>query len=176
MLVRDQLESQLRTFLDFVLPASQLRLTYRFLEPPPQAAQREFENPELIVDFDGQDAELLLGDGGELLRSIEHLAHQTLHLTGDEHEKLIFDCRNRRMLRVDELNQAALLAAERVSKTGIPFHFGGMNSRERRILHMALRDFQGIQTGSEGMGPQRHVVVAPAKPVSNTTPRKDFRR
>ena len=53
-------------------------------------------------------------------------------------------------------------AAERVQKTRIPFHFSPMNSRERRILHLALRDAVDVRSESVGEGPIRQVVIVPA--------------
>lgn len=156
----EQLEPRLRELLDLLIRAGGFRLSYRLIPHP--EANREFENPDLLVDFEGADAGLLLANGGELLRAFEHLAHEALRLSGDEHERLIFDCQNRRMLRIDELRQAAELAAQRVVKTGLPYAFGPMNSRERRVIHMALRGTQGIHTASEGIGPQRHVVIQSA--------------
>ena len=57
---------------------------------------------------------------------------------------------------------SALAAAERVKKTHTPFHFSPMNSRERRILHLALRDETEVRSESVGEGPIRQVVVVPA--------------
>ena len=57
---------------------------------------------------------------------------------------------------------SAMAAAERVKKTRMPFHFSPMNSRERRILHMSLRDETEVRSESVGEGPIRQVVVVPA--------------
>lgn len=169
-------EPRLRAFLDALLREGRFRLSYRLVPQPAFEKQRDFENPELLVDFDGADAGLLLANNGELLRSFEHLAHEVLRLGSEEHERLVFDCHNRRMLRVDELRMAAELAAQKVVKTGQPYAFGPMNSRERRIIHMALRGMQGIQTGSEGVGPQRHVVIQPANATQRPARSREFRR
>jgi spoIIIJ-associated protein len=57
---------------------------------------------------------------------------------------------------------SALAAAERVKKSKLPFHFSPMNSRERRIIHLALRNETEIRSESVGMGPIRQVVVVPS--------------
>ncbi len=57
---------------------------------------------------------------------------------------------------------SAQAAAERVKKTHMPFHFSPMNSRERRILHLSLRDETEVRSESVGEGPIRQVVVVPA--------------
>jgi len=66
------------------------------------------------------------------------------------------------MLRIQELRMSAQAAAERVKKSRMPFHFSPMNSRERRILHLSLRDETEVRSESVGEGPIRQVVVVPA--------------
>ena len=94
-----------------------LRLKYRITVDPPLAEQRDWERPEILVEFVGPDSPLLLERGGELLRSIEFLALEMLRLPGNEHEKICFDCMNHRGMRLEELRLAAGVAADRVRKT-----------------------------------------------------------
>ena len=56
---------------------------------------------------------------------------------------------------------AADVAAQRVRETGMPYAFAPMSSRERRILHLALRDCTDLRTESAGEAAERHVVVYP---------------
>ncbi len=76
----------------------------------------------------------------------------------------MFDCNDYRMLRVDELQLAAQAAADRVRRTGVDYKFNPMSSRERRVIHMALRGEAGVRTQSEGVGPHRQVVIHSADP------------
>ncbi len=119
---------------------------------------------------------MLLAHNGELLRAVELLAIESLDLKHDEHEKLIFDCMNHRSMRLEELRLAANVAAERVRETGRPYRFGPMSSRERRIVHLALRDFEDLRTESEGMGAERRVVVFPKDYKGAAPSRPSFRR
>ncbi|MGH9394636.1 MAG: protein jag [Terriglobales bacterium] len=168
--------ARLREFLDPILRDGGFRLHYRLLAPAPEPGG---EGPELIVDFGGPDSDLLLAEDGELLRGLEHLAFETLRLGPDEHHRLVFDCQGRRQLRVQELRTLAKMAAERVRKNGVPYAFAPMNSRDRRTVHVALRDEDGLSSGSEGEGRDRHIVVRlqgaagdPAAPGG----RKEYRR
>src|SRR5438046_3418975 len=135
-----------------------LRLKYRITVDPPLAEQRDWERPEILVEFVGPDSPLLLERGGELLRALELLALEMLRLPGNEHEKVCFDCMNRRSMRLEELRMAASVAADKVRKTGAPYQFAPMSSRERRILHLALRDQTDLRTESAGEGLHRCVV------------------
>ncbi len=68
---------------------------------------------------------------------------------------------------------AANVAAEKVRKTGTPYHFTPMSSRERRIVHLALRNEADLHTESEGEGMRRHLVVYPKdyRPAGKPAPR-----
>jgi spoIIIJ-associated protein len=63
--------------------------------------------------------------------------------------------------RNGELKLAADVAAERVRKTGQPYLFAPMSARERRMLHLAMRDYSDLRTESSGEAERRFVVVYP---------------
>lgn len=137
------------------------RLRYRIMVDPPARDERDWERPVIFVDLSGPDSELVLEHGAELLRSFEHIAQEMLRLAPNEHEQVVFDCMGHRESRVQELKIAAAVAAERVRKTGVPYEFAPMTSRERRIVHLALRDEADLKTESQGFGTRRFVVVSP---------------
>ncbi len=147
-----------------------LRLKYRITVDPPLQEDRDWERPEILVEFSGPDSPLLLERGAELLRAIELLALEVLRLSGNEHEKVCFDCMNHRGMRLEELRLAAGVAAEKVRKTGTPYEFAPMSSRERRIVHLALRDHADLRTQSEGEGLRRFVVVYPQNYKASSRP------
>ena len=122
----------------------------------------DFENPEVVVQFSGTDVDLLLSNKAELLLALEQLTMEMLRLTANEHSLIQFDANDYRMLRIEELRLSALTVAEKVKKSRIPFEFNPMNSRERRIIHLALRNEPDVRSESAGMGPYRQVVVYPA--------------
>jgi spoIIIJ-associated protein len=167
---------KINEFLQAVVTHGGLRLKYRIVVDPPIPEDRDWEKPEILVDFSGPDSALLLDRGGELLRALEHIALEMLRLPSGEHERVSFDCRNHRSQRIQELRTAANVAAEKVRRTGAPYHFNPMSSRERRIVHLALRDQADLHTESEGEGVRRCLVVYPkdfkpaGKPVPKTLP------
>jgi spoIIIJ-associated protein len=152
--------NRINEFLKAVVTHGGLHLKYRIVVDPP--ALNEWEKPEVYVDFSGPDSALLLDRGGELLRALELLAFEILRLASGEHEKISFDCKNQRSLRLKELRMAASVAAEKVRQTGTPYHFAPMSSRERRMVHLALRDEADLRTESDGEGRDRCVVLYPA--------------
>src|SRR5205807_6961969 len=111
--------------------------------------------------FSGPDMGLLLENKAELLRAIEQVALEVIGLEHDQGDKILFDCQEHRMMRFAELSMAAQSAAEQVKRTSVPFRFGTMSGRERRVVHMALRGNHDVRTESEGFGMNRQVVVFP---------------
>ena len=151
---------QVDTLLRQMLLHGGFRLKYRITAQPP-AQEGELEHPELVVEFAGPDSARLIERNGELLRSMEHIATKLLKLEYDEHDKLSFDCQGFKQTRNNELRSASDIAADRVRRSGAPYAFAPMNSRERRLLHIAMRDFTDLRTESAGEGMNRCVVVYP---------------
>ena len=116
----------------------------------------------MTVEFSGEDVDLLLENRADLLLALEQLTLEALRVPHEDRFKIIFDAEDYRLLRIEELKMSAEAAAEKVVKTGRPFHFQPMTSRERRIIHLVLNDNPQVNTASEGMAPRRHTVVYPA--------------
>jgi spoIIIJ-associated protein len=149
------------SFLKNIIASGAFKLKYRITVNPPVTMGQEMETPEILVELAGPDSQLLLERGAEVLRSLEILTHEALHLHAEEHDRVVFDCRGYRAARQNELKMAADVAAEKVQRTGIPFSFAPMSSRERRLLHLAFRDHESLMTQSEGEGGRRYVVLYP---------------
>ena len=123
-----------------------------------------FEAPEFIVEFTGPDSDLLLEKNGVVLDALESVVLKAVRLDEELFGKVAFDCKDWRRLRAEELRLIAQMAAERTLETGDPFAMNPMTPRERRIVHLALRDLPNVRTESEGRGPDRRVVIHPVHP------------
>jgi spoIIIJ-associated protein len=156
---RDAAVPALRSFLGLLVRSGRFELRAEITPPPADAPH--LEKTELVVNFDGPDSELLLARQGELLRAIEHVAVRWLGLGPEDYDRVRFDCQGYRAGREAELALAARTAAERVKQSRAPYRFSPMSARERRLIHLALRDDPAVRTASEGEGPARAVVVYP---------------
>lgn len=116
----------------------------------------------LHVELAGPDVPLATQRNGELLRALETVAAQILRLDQREQDLVSFDAGNFKALHTQELRLQAETAAEKVRRTGIPYAFPPMNSRDRREMHMAFRDIEGVETASSGEGQDRFLAVYPA--------------
>jgi spoIIIJ-associated protein len=152
--------TKISAFLDIVRDKGHFKFKFDLTDE--ETPHPDFENPDLMVKFSGPDVELLLENKAELLLALEQLTTEVLGMAPDEHTRLCFDANDYRMMRVEELRLSALTAAERVKKTKVPFTFSPMNSRERRIIHLALRNETAVRSESAGVAPHRNVVIYPA--------------
>ncbi|MGD0941324.1 MAG: R3H domain-containing nucleic acid-binding protein [Terracidiphilus sp.] len=138
-----------------------LRLKYR-ITAPDAASDSEELAPALCIELAGPDEPLVTQHNGELLMALETLSAQILRLDQREGGLISFDAGNFKALRAQELRLTAETAAEKVIRSGVPYAFPPMNSRERRLLHMAFRGIEGVETASNGEGQERFLAVYPA--------------
>ncbi|HZU08828.1 MAG TPA: R3H domain-containing nucleic acid-binding protein [Pseudacidobacterium sp.] len=152
---------KIAAFLKNLTALGGLRLKYRITAGAGAADPEGLEAREIYVELAGPDAYLLTQRGGELLRALEHVAAKIVRLEADEHDKISFDANNFKTLRARELKMAAETAADKVRRTGQPYSFAPMSSRERRMLHLAFRSYDDVETASSGEGLRRYVVAYP---------------
>jgi len=151
---------RIEEFLRPLLKQAGLRVDYEMAEG--RAASGDFETPDVVVEFRGPDVDSLLANRAELLLALEHVTMEALRIPSEDHSRVSFDANDYRLLRIEELRLSASAAAEKVKRTGQPFRFNPMNSRERRVIHLSLRNETDVRSESCGSGSFRQVVVYPA--------------
>lgn len=156
----DSVAPKIDRFLKPLLDRAGFRVTYDAAEG--ESVNPDFENPEVVVRFSGSDVDLLLANKAEVLLALEYLTMEALRIPSDDHSRISFDAQDYRALRIEELRMSAAAAAEKVKRTGQPFKFNPMNSRERRVIHLALRNEPELRSESTGHGGFRQVVIYPA--------------
>lgn len=161
----DNFPTQVEDLLRRIIRHGGFALEYSVLKADP--AEGEAPGAEWMVEFSGPDSDLLLERNGALLDALEHLLLKVVHGEESAAGRIELDCREWRRLRAEELRAMARMAAERVHESGEPFEMNPMNPRERRIVHLALRDDPRVRTASEGYGPERKVVITPVAQSSS---------
>jgi spoIIIJ-associated protein len=160
----DDLQQAAQKIAGFVNTLNRLggmRLKYRITAGDGARDPEGLEGRQIYVELGGPDVPMVIQHNGELLRALETLAAQILRLEHREHDLVSFDAANFKALRAQELRMAAQTAAEKVLRTGVPYTFPPMNSRERRLLHLACKGLEGVETASMGEGQDRFLVVYP---------------
>ena len=148
-------------FLKTLTAEGRFRLKYRITAGAGAADPDGFEQRDIYVELGGPDAPLLTARGGEVLRALEHMAAQVLQLEPAEHDRVSFDALGFKAERAAEIKAMAEQGIRQVTSTGRPYSFPPMSSRERRMLHLVLKENEELRTESSGEGARRFVVLYP---------------
>ncbi len=114
---------------------------------------------ELLVQCSGDDLGLLIGKHGHTIDSLQYIANVILHRAGVEKHATI-DAAGYRDRRRATLEGIAVRSAERAER-GERVLLEPMSAVERKIVHERLAEEPGVRTSSEGVEPNRYVVVEP---------------
>jgi spoIIIJ-associated protein len=157
-----QAAQKIAGFLNTLNKLGGMRLKYRISAGHvPSETEGGAARQMINVELAGPDVPLVIQHNGELLRALETLASQMMRLDHHEHHLVSFDAANFKALRTQELQLSAETAAEKVRQSGMPYSFPPMNSRERRMLHMACKGLKDVETASVGEGADRFLVIFP---------------
>ncbi|MGQ0567960.1 MAG: RNA-binding cell elongation regulator Jag/EloR [Armatimonadota bacterium] len=122
----------------------------------------------LAVNLQGDDLGGLIGRQGRTLDAIELLAALHVQRKAGQRFPVIVDAAGYRARREQTLVEAARGAADRAAKERTAVALEPMEPRDRRVVHLALRDDARVETASEGEDENRHVVVVPKASQGDT--------
>ena len=122
----------------------------------------EINGRYVSLKIDGKDAAYLVGKHGEVLNALQYLVNVVAHRRFNTDARATLDGNDYRKRREDVLTQMASNIAAQVKERGEEAVLDALPAFERRIVHKALQEIDGIQTYSEGEEPNRRVVIAPA--------------
>jgi spoIIIJ-associated protein len=114
----------------------------------------------LAATFQGRDLGLVIGKHGQTIDAIQYLASAVLARVAEEHIEVVVDAAGYRERRRATLQSLADRTADRVVSTGRSLSLEPMSAAERKIVHLHLKDRQDVATASEGLEPNRHVVIS----------------
>ena len=130
------------------------------------------ENGALLL-LTGDDLNIIIGRRGETLDAIQYLSSLVAN-NGGGHYKISINVGNYREKREETLTNLAKRVSAQALKSGKCRTLEPMNPYERRIIHTAVQNIEGVVSGSFGEGSNRRVVIAPEG--VELRPRRDDRR
>ena len=141
----------------------------------------EMEGGEPVVVFevvaDESVLPILIGKHGSTLDALQYLVNVVANREKNGYVKFVVDAGDYRRRRREGLWRLAERAAERAVRTKKPVSLDAMPSVDRKLIHTHLQDRRDVTTSSDGMEPNRKVVVMPtqgtsvtAKPVRSKRP------
>ncbi|MBY8858839.1 protein jag [Nocardia sp. CA2R105] len=123
----------------------------------------DVEGDRAIVSIDGgRDLSKLVGRRGEVLDALQELTRLAVQQATGVRSRLMLDVAGWRAKRREELSALGTAAAQRVLDSGKPESLAAMTPFERKIVHDAVAAVDGVESESEGVEPNRHVVVVPS--------------
>jgi spoIIIJ-associated protein len=118
---------------------------------------------QVTVSCSGGDVGVLIGKHGQTIDAVQYLVNAILvRAYGDERKPCVVDAGGYRDRRRATLDSIALRCAKQAVERGERVSLEPMTAVERKIVHEALKSFEGVETASEGTEPNRFVVVIPA--------------
>jgi spoIIIJ-associated protein len=122
------------------------------------------ENEEAITaSCSGSNLGLLIGKHGQTIDAIQYLANAIVWRSHPDGRKdVVVDAAGYRERRRTALESLAVRSAEEALATHSPVELEPMTAVERKTVHLRLKEFDGVETGSEGTEPNRHIVITPA--------------
>ena len=113
----------------------------------------------IIIQIETDQPGRVIGYHGKVLKSLQLLAQNYLH---DRHSKrfsVVLNVRDYLEQRTETLIDLAEKTAAKVKETGREYVMDSMTNSERKIIHKALSQIEGVESHSEGDDPNRYVVV-----------------
>lgn len=119
----------------------------------------EGDEGELILDINGGDLAVLIGRHGRTLDGLQMVLTSLMSSNLRFHYPIVVDIEGYKTRRKEKLQSMARSAAARAKKHHSKVSLAPMNAYERRLVHLALADDEGVTTHSEGEEPDRRVII-----------------
>jgi spoIIIJ-associated protein len=145
-------------FMTDVLREMEVDCRVRLKRPREDDARKE-----ICLEIIGRDAGRIIGKKGMVLTALQFLAHRVVNRPGLERRPVVVDAEGYRSRRDNSLASMAKRLGQQAVAEGKIITFEPMNPRDRRVIHLALADFEGVVTKSDGEGDSRRVQIIPVR-------------
>ena len=119
------------------------------------------EGEKIEINVTTTNTTAIIGKHGGMLDAIQTLAGAVANTGRDDYKRVVVDCENYRDNREATLNKLSENLAQKAIRLGKKIKLEPMNPYERRIMHAALSEREGVSTQSEGKEPNRYIVIVP---------------
>lgn len=120
-----------------------------------------------IIDIKSDNNGTVIGRRGETLDSVQYLCSIIVNKGDKDYFRITIDCLNYRNKRKETLEQLAAKVAKSVIRSGRPQQLEPMNPYERRVIHSAISEIEGVSSRSVGEEPYRKIIISSLNPKNN---------
>lgn len=145
----DAPEGVAKNFIDNILQRMQVDVS----------TELEIFDGAIHVYLEGGDSGMIIGKFGQTLDSLQYLTNIVIGKKTKDKTKVVIHVGDYRTRREASLRRMARAMAHKVIKSRKKVILAPMPPQDRRIIHLALSNFNHVSTGSEGVGPDRRVVI-----------------
>ena len=147
-----ELAHEVREVLDRILEAISVRAHVEFRE----------QDETVVATLTGRELGLVIGKHGQTIDAIQYLVNAIVWRSRpDDRKDVVVDAAGYRERRRSALESLAIRSAEEALATHSAVELEPMTAVERKTVHLRLKEFDGVETGSEGTEPNRYVVITP---------------
>ena len=122
----------------------------------------DVEGERAVVAIVGDGLDALVGQHGQVLEAVQELTRLAVVRETGVRSRLMLDIGGWRAARKDELTEIGTRAATRSLESQEPVKLAPMTPFERKVVHDAVAAVDGVRSESEGVEPERRVVVVPS--------------
>ena len=151
--VRQKARALALEMLENLLSLMKISATIEEKEPPPEGSA------PVCLNINGDDLGILIGRRGNTLASLQYIVFLMVSQQLKVHMPVNVDVEGYKERRNQSITDLSQRMAERVVSTDQPVTMEPMPANERRIVHLALRDYEGVTTESIGEGEERKVTI-----------------
>jgi spoIIIJ-associated protein len=120
------------------------------------------DDESITAALSGSNLGLLIGKHGQTIDAIQYLVNAIVWRTWpDDRKEVVVDAAGYRERRRTALEALAVRSAEEALASHSPVALEPMTAVERKIVHLRLKEFDGVETSSDGTEPNRAVVITP---------------
>jgi len=123
----------------------------------------EKKSDEILFYIKGGNVAILIGKRGQTLEAMQYLVEKIVNKHSEQRIRIHIDIEGYLKKRQNNLKGLAERLAEKAKRSGKPITIGQMNAHDRRIIHIALRDDNGVRTQSVGDGFLKKLLIFPRK-------------
>jgi len=133
------------------------------LIPLEATVSAEHGNGKIILLIEGDRSGLLIGRKGKTLDALQFIVNKIVNKALDRKISVVIDSENYRKRREEILTQMALRMGDKAKRIKKPVTTSPLNPHERRIIHLALKEDDLLDTKSRGDGLMKRVVIIPKR-------------
>ena len=131
--------------------------------PVDSTVYAEHIDGKIALNIVGDKSGLLIGRKGKTLDALQFIVNRVVNKTLEKKIRVVVDSENYRQRRRESLTQMALKIGEKAKKIMKPISTNPMNPHDRRIVHLALKEDEKLDTRSRGEGLLKKVVIIPKR-------------